>query len=685
MGKGRYLSRADFHLPSGLVGATLLPGAERDSFKNIRDNVNAYMNNMTNMFQLVKVMDSVEDTKRLGHRKSMIVLSHVITYLRIKLLSKEVRIIELAAVVTDTLVKNGQFRIHILVGNRIFMKTISIIIGQLLADERGDSRRVGYKVLDILLGWGESFSKCEKRLIYPHIVSTYEKMRFKYRFKYQPQDCDPLRVPIFLGAINQYEILKPDQNNQALAGDEFTDFPWDSDSISSNSTSLYESSISFCNKKESPVNKMDRLQRMYAARVIESKRSHHQLNFELESPVRWINTRKGWQIIGLPGPELKMGASISEALTPRNPKSFFETKILDLFDTDVVVKSPVRSHKSVQMCSKQNKCLIQEADEPDIFPRSIIVNACCTVLMECAPSIFTDIDVKEYECINISEKQLNVNDTDQDKVIRGNNTASYLEYQADSDGYFGEEVIPLERTSKSNFGGEVTPLERGMNSDLTLSQDSIGDQTYGGLVDVGPSLSVVSDALAFEDNNLAVNILTGLSPEKYNSADLQDDFMCEKNRSTIESTREILTIKNKTASYSGCQADSDLKFREEVAPLERGPEKLFCESEADAMTRQLMDTSQSESDYSPDVRTHTPQRNKRGGASGAEAGYAIGSNSKHSLRGSRQIVRYSTISMSPSNDRVGRVRYLSPSSDSTLTVKYYGHQRVLVKTGRSWR
>ena len=676
MGKGRYLSRADFHLPSGLVGATLLPGAERDSFKNIRDNVNAYMNNMTNMFQLVKVMDSVEDTKRLGHRKSMIVLSHVITYLRIKLLSKEVRIIELAAVVTDTLVKNGQFRIHILVGNRIFMKTISIIIGQLLADEKGDSCRVGYKVLDILLGWGESFSKCEKRVIYPHIVSTYEKMRFKYRFKYQRQDCDPLRVPILLSSINQYEILKPNQNYQALSGDEFADSHWDSDSISSNSTSLYESSISFCNKKESPVNKMDRLQRMYAARVIESKRSHHQLNFELESPVRWINTRKGWQIIGLPGPELKMGASISEALTPRNPKSFFETKILDLFDTDVVVKSPVRSHKSVQMCSKQNKCLIQEADEPDIFPRSIIVNACCTVLMECAPSIFTDIDVKEYECINISEKQLNVNDTDQDEVIRGNEITLYLEYQADSDGYSGEEVATLDRGSKSN---------------LILSQDSKGDQTYEGLVDVGPSLSLVSDALTFEDNNLAVNILTGLSPEKYNSADLQDEIMCERNRGNIGSTEEILTIENKTASYSRCQADSDLKFREEVAPLERGSEsnlQLFYESEADAMTSELMDISLNyklESDYSPDVRTHTPQRNKRGGASGAEPEYAIGNNSKHTLRGSRQIVRYSTISMSPSNDRVGRVRYLSPSSDSTLTVKYYGHQRVLVKTGRSWR
>lgn len=674
MGKGRHLSRADIHLPSGLVGVTLLPGAERDSFKSIRNDINVYIDNMTNLFQLMKLMDSVEDTKRLGHRKSMIVLSHVMTYLRIKLLSKELRVIELAAVVTDALVKNGQFRIHILVGNRLFMKTISIIIGQLLSDERTDCCRVGSKVLHILLGWGESFSTGEKRLIYPHIVSTYEKMRLKYGLKYQRQDCDLLRVPISFDAINQYKILKPTQNCQALSSEDFVDSPWDSDSISSNSNTLHENSISFYNKRESPVNKIGRLQRMYAARTIENKRSQHQLNFELESPVRWINTKKGWQIITSPCQELKMYQSLSEALSPMDLKCSFGTNNYDLCDTDDIVKSPVHRRKKGLSCSKEDICLTQQADTPDVISRSAIFDASSPALIRCTSPVFTNIDAKERGFIDRLQTLLNFNDTDQDKLILKNESTSFFTCQADS-------VVKF---------GEVVPLEIGLNSNFQLSCDSSAVSSAR-LVDVAPSLSLISDAVVDQESNLTVSIMTDLLKARTNSADIRECVMCDKNRAPIESIDDILAPHNESALYFTCQAGLKLNF-EEIAPVETGSatnHTVLNESTADALASDNQVTNKSlgrtlEVDCSSDEKIYTPKRNKKCGAPGAEAEYIFGSNSKHSLIGSHQIVRYSTISMSPSNERIGRVRYLSPSSDSTLLVKYFGHQRVLVKADRTW-
>ena len=47
-------------------------------------------------------------------------------------------------------------------------------------------------MLDILQGWGEAFST-HRREIYPHIVASYSKTRYKYGIQYPRSDYDPTR------------------------------------------------------------------------------------------------------------------------------------------------------------------------------------------------------------------------------------------------------------------------------------------------------------------------------------------------------------------------------------------------------------------------------------------------------------------------------------------------------------
>jgi hypothetical protein len=47
-------------------------------------------------------------------------------------------------------------------------------------------------MLDILQGWGEAFKK-HRRDIYPFVVASYEKTRYKYGIRYPRADYDPTR------------------------------------------------------------------------------------------------------------------------------------------------------------------------------------------------------------------------------------------------------------------------------------------------------------------------------------------------------------------------------------------------------------------------------------------------------------------------------------------------------------
>ena len=206
MDRIRVPSTADFHVPKSMLGLTILSAVGKDHFRVIRINIEKYSNNKFHISRLLQIVDDFDKTKCLGHAGSMQVLDQIITYLRIKLLLSDIYVVEKVAVLLDTLVKNCQYRVHLLVGSRVFMKTFGVVTRQLITDERKHHCKVGARMLDILQGWGEAFSQNNRFKIYPHIVETYQKMQSKYGIAYQRAHFDPSRVPIFLGPLHEKEI-----------------------------------------------------------------------------------------------------------------------------------------------------------------------------------------------------------------------------------------------------------------------------------------------------------------------------------------------------------------------------------------------------------------------------------------------------------------------------------------------
>jgi VHS domain len=208
MDRFRVPSTADFHVPKSMLGLTISSTVGKEHFRVIRINIEKYSNNSFHISRLLQIVDDFDETKCLGHARSMQVLDPIVTYLRIKLLLSDIYVVEKVAVLVDTLVKNCQYRVHLLVGSRIFMKTFGVVTRHLLSDERKQHYKVGARMLDILQGWGEAFSHKNRFKIYPHIVETYHKMQSKYGFTYQRAHFDPSRVPIFLGPLHEKEILE---------------------------------------------------------------------------------------------------------------------------------------------------------------------------------------------------------------------------------------------------------------------------------------------------------------------------------------------------------------------------------------------------------------------------------------------------------------------------------------------
>lgn len=143
MDKFRLPNTVDFHLPSVLVGRSLSWSAEKGVFEAIKADIDVYYSGPVDLKRLMKVVDDIDQTQSMGYTQSMKVIGHVMSYLRIKLLSRDIRDIEMTAVILDVLVKNCQYRVHIYVGRRMFMKTFCLVLRQLLADERERHRAVG--------------------------------------------------------------------------------------------------------------------------------------------------------------------------------------------------------------------------------------------------------------------------------------------------------------------------------------------------------------------------------------------------------------------------------------------------------------------------------------------------------------------------------------------------------------
>jgi hypothetical protein len=140
MDKFRLPKSVDFHLPSALVGSW---SKHRNIYSIIKTDIDKHLRGPLDLKNLMKVVDDIDKTKGLGFSESMRILGNLMEYLRIKLLSKDFTTIEMTAILLDVLVKNCQYRIHIYVGRKNFMKTYCYVMRQLLGDYRHAHQRAG--------------------------------------------------------------------------------------------------------------------------------------------------------------------------------------------------------------------------------------------------------------------------------------------------------------------------------------------------------------------------------------------------------------------------------------------------------------------------------------------------------------------------------------------------------------
>eukprot|EP01032_Pedospumella_encystans_P013330 gene13330-15354_t len=138
-----------------------------------------------------------------GYARSVPVLSEVVHYLRSLLLSADTELVYHTLVLLDHIVKNSGFILHVMIGRRKFMKTMSHVARKHTAEIYYANKRVGNLALDCIQAWGEAFYPREEH--YPHICHTYTKLKFKYKMHFPRPDFDPTRVPIFLDDVSRIE------------------------------------------------------------------------------------------------------------------------------------------------------------------------------------------------------------------------------------------------------------------------------------------------------------------------------------------------------------------------------------------------------------------------------------------------------------------------------------------------
>jgi hypothetical protein len=80
----------------------------------------------------------------------MEVLTEIIKYIRIRLLSEKVRELENVVIILDVLVANCDYRVHILMNQKVFMTTLSKVCRRQLSLEGQQHIRLATYMLDII-------------------------------------------------------------------------------------------------------------------------------------------------------------------------------------------------------------------------------------------------------------------------------------------------------------------------------------------------------------------------------------------------------------------------------------------------------------------------------------------------------------------------------------------------------
>lgn len=198
----KYISSVDFRLPMSWIGS-VLQGVSKRQYMVIRDKIDNYNNKPITQENILEILDLIESVKEFGYKKAVPVLNEVVYFLRSALLSRNTDVVFHTLVLLDCIVKNSGYILHVMIGRRKFMKTMSLVARRSIMEPTLANQKVGLQALDCLQAWGEAFYPREQ--YYPYIYQTYLKLRHKYKIRFPRCDFDPTRVPIFLPALSTEE------------------------------------------------------------------------------------------------------------------------------------------------------------------------------------------------------------------------------------------------------------------------------------------------------------------------------------------------------------------------------------------------------------------------------------------------------------------------------------------------
>lgn len=106
-----------------------------------------------------------------------VVLREIMEYLRIQLLSASKHIVQRIIYLVDALIKNCGPKMYVLVGDRLFMRTLSKVSRAWALKGSRRAKQLGEYGLDTLQAWGEAFET--RKTMYPSIYGTYMALRAK--------------------------------------------------------------------------------------------------------------------------------------------------------------------------------------------------------------------------------------------------------------------------------------------------------------------------------------------------------------------------------------------------------------------------------------------------------------------------------------------------------------------------
>ena len=211
----------DLHFPRSFIGYGLGEW-EKKIFDSLKDLAKKFIKSSTRLVNhsvLVQALDEINQTKNYSDEKVMRILGDFVSLLRVYILSNQPNVVVRATVFSDALVKNCGSRIHVLIGRKSFMKTLSIQARRFRQKSGASNHEACYILLDTIQAWGEAFYT--RQVLYPHIFGTYNKLKYKYGITFPRPDYDPTRVPIFLGPLTTRENILVrnygDDNTQKIA------------------------------------------------------------------------------------------------------------------------------------------------------------------------------------------------------------------------------------------------------------------------------------------------------------------------------------------------------------------------------------------------------------------------------------------------------------------------------------